>query len=59
VGRLFGLGPNEGPVPGPGRSYLNKKPPTDGIWITINKSKRILTLYKNSIVLQKYPVAIG
>ncbi|MGI6669117.1 MAG: L,D-transpeptidase [Acetivibrionales bacterium] len=43
----------------PAGDDLIKKPPTDGIWITINKSKRILTLYKNSIVLQKYPVAIG
>lgn len=36
-----------------------KKPPTDGKWIIINKSKRILTLYENTKVLRKYPVAIG
>lgn len=36
-----------------------KKPPTDGKWMVINKSKRILTLYENNEVLQKYPVAIG
>lgn len=34
-------------------------PPTEGKWITINKTKRILTLYENKKVLQKYPVAIG
>jgi len=34
-------------------------PPTDGKWIAINKTKRILTLYENKKVLQKYPVAIG
>jgi hypothetical protein len=36
-----------------------KKTPTDGKWIIINKSKRILTLYENTKVIQKYPVAIG
>lgn len=34
-------------------------PPTEGKWIAINKTKRILTLYENKKVLQKYPVAIG
>ncbi|MGE5614425.1 MAG: L,D-transpeptidase [Bacillota bacterium] len=36
-----------------------RKPPTDGKWITINKTKRILTLYENNVVIRKYPVAIG
>ncbi len=36
-----------------------ESPPTEGKWITINKTKRILTLYENTKVLQKYPVAIG
>lgn len=36
-----------------------ESPPTEGKWITINKTKRILTLYENKKVLQKYPVAIG
>ncbi|NLY20569.1 MAG: murein L,D-transpeptidase [Tissierellia bacterium] len=35
------------------------KPPTDGYWIVINKSRRFLTLYKSSEVAKKYPVAIG
>lgn len=30
-----------------------------GKWLVINKSNRILTLYENSSVLRKYPVAIG
>lgn len=34
-------------------------PPTEGKWITINKTKRILTFYENRNVLQKYPIAIG
>ncbi len=33
--------------------------PVSGKWITINKSKRILTLYENKQVLQKHPIAIG
>ncbi len=36
-----------------------ESPPTEGKWITINKTKRILTLYENKKVLQKYPVAVG
>lgn len=38
---------------------LIEAPPSEGKWITINKSKRILTLYENRNVLQKYPIAIG
>ena len=34
-------------------------PPTDAKWITVNKTKRILTLYMGSKVLKKYPVAVG
>lgn len=34
-------------------------PPSEGKWLTINKTKRILTLYENKKVLKKYPVAIG
>lgn len=34
-------------------------PPTESKWITINKTKRILTFYENKNVLQKYPIAIG
>lgn len=34
-------------------------PPSAGKWLVINKSKRILTLYENKIILKKYPVAIG
>ncbi len=38
---------------------LIEAPPADGKWITINKTKRILTLYENRRVLHKYPIAIG
>ncbi|MCX7708324.1 MAG: L,D-transpeptidase [Clostridia bacterium] len=34
-------------------------PPTKDKWITINKTKHILTLYKGSNIVKKYPVAIG
>lgn len=34
-------------------------PPSAGKWLVINKSNRSLTLYENSAVLKKYPVAIG
>lgn len=34
-------------------------PPSNGLWIVINKSKRILTLYENKSVIKKYPIAIG
>ncbi|MFZ5353250.1 MAG: L,D-transpeptidase [Bacillota bacterium] len=34
-------------------------PPTNDLWIVINKSSRILTLYKRNKVIKKYPVAIG
>lgn len=33
--------------------------PVEGLWITINKSKNILTLYKGGKPVKKYPVAIG
>lgn len=35
------------------------KAPTNGYWITINLTKRILTLYRGKAVVKKYPVAIG
>ena len=34
-------------------------PASDGFWITINKSKNILTVYKGAEVYHKYPVATG
>ncbi len=34
-------------------------PPSEGMWIAINKSQRILTLYEGSNILKKYPIAIG
>ncbi|MCC5909318.1 MAG: murein L,D-transpeptidase [Clostridiaceae bacterium] len=34
-------------------------PPTEEQWITINKTKRILTLYKGNEVIKKYPIAQG
>ena len=33
--------------------------PTEGKWITINKTRRILTLYQNMTVIKKYPIAVG
>ncbi|HHV99909.1 MAG TPA: murein L,D-transpeptidase [Clostridiaceae bacterium] len=36
-----------------------KKPPTDSKWMTVNITKRILTLYEGSKVVKKYPVAVG
>lgn len=33
--------------------------PSKNFWITINRTNRILTLYKGRIVIRKYPVAIG
>ncbi len=33
--------------------------PTTGKWITVNKTKRILTLYEGTKVIKKYPVAVG
>ncbi len=33
--------------------------PSKGFWITINRTNRILTLYKGRTVVKKYPVAIG
>lgn len=33
--------------------------PSKGLWITINRTNRILTLYKGMTVVRKYPVAIG
>lgn len=34
-------------------------PASSGYWITINKSKNILTVYKGNAVYHKYPVATG
>lgn len=36
-----------------------RKAPSGGLWITINRTNRILTLYKGRTVVKKYPVAIG
>lgn len=35
------------------------KTPSNEKWIVVNKSKRILTLYKGKEVIKKYPLAIG
>lgn len=42
-------------------SYADKitGAPTNGKWIAINKTKRILTLYEGKKVIKKYPVAVG
>ena len=39
------------------RDYV--KAPTDGNWIVVNKSKRILTMYTGDKVKYKFPVAVG
>lgn len=39
------------------RDYV--KPPTNGNWITVNLTNRILTMYKGNEVLYKFPVAVG
>jgi len=41
--------------------YTDKieNPPSKDYWILINKSRRILTLYKGTDVVKKYPVAVG
>ena len=36
-----------------------EKPPTKGNWIVVNKSRRILTMYRGNQSLGKYPVAVG
>lgn len=36
-----------------------KRSPSKGFWITINRTNRILTLYRGRTVVKKYPVAIG
>ena len=36
-----------------------KKSPSSKMWITINKSNKILTVYYNKTAIKKYPVAIG
>ncbi|WP_157047267.1 L,D-transpeptidase family protein [Alkaliphilus metalliredigens] len=48
-------------VNGSERRYLDviDQPPTKGKWMTINKTKRILTLYEGDKVMKKYPVAQG
>ena len=38
---------------------LIASPPSEGMWIAINKSKRILTLYEGLNILKKYPIAVG
>ncbi|MCX7923009.1 MAG: L,D-transpeptidase family protein [Clostridia bacterium] len=42
-------------------TYLDKvtTAPSKGKWITINKTKRILTLYLDKTVIKKYPIAVG
>ncbi|MDF2566539.1 MAG: ErfK/YbiS/YcfS/YnhG family protein [Massilibacillus sp.] len=36
-----------------------KKSPSSKMWLTINKSNKILTVYWNKTAIKKYPVAIG
>ena len=36
-----------------------EKPPTKGYWITINKTTKILTVYKGSEVDVKFPITLG
>lgn len=45
--------PNIGPVD------RIQKAPSSGYWIAVNKSKKILTVYKGTKVALKFPVALG
>lgn len=36
-----------------------KTPASNNLWITVNKSKRILTVYWNKTAINKYPIALG
>jgi len=36
-----------------------KKSPSSKMWLTVNKSNKILTVYWNKTAIKKYPVAIG
>ncbi len=36
-----------------------KTPASSKVWITVNKSNRILTVYQNKKSIKKYPVALG
>lgn len=36
-----------------------QKPASSKLWITVNKSKRTLTLYWNKTAIKKFPVALG
>lgn len=36
-----------------------KNPPTNGLWIVVNKTKKILTVYNGKEVDVKFPVALG
>ncbi len=36
-----------------------KNPPTKGLWIVVNKTKKILTVYNGTQVDVKFPVALG
>jgi lipoprotein-anchoring transpeptidase ErfK/SrfK len=38
--------------------YVNK-PPSSKMWLTVNKSKKTLTVYWNKTAIKKYPLAIG
>jgi lipoprotein-anchoring transpeptidase ErfK/SrfK len=35
------------------------RPASRGYWIAVNRTRRILTLYKGKTVIKKYPIAIG
>lgn len=35
------------------------RPASRGYWITINRTRRILTLYNGKTVIKKYPIAVG
>lgn len=41
------------------RYDLVKEPPSTGLWIVVNKTKRILTVYNGDHVDVKFPVALG
>lgn len=60
-GKMFRSAINKRMLADKGYKYLDivAAAPTHGKWITINRTKRILTLYNYKTVVKKYPVAIG
>lgn len=61
AGKQFQAALNKRLQHGKGVTYKDyvKKSPSRKIWLTVNKSNKILTVYWNKTAVKKYPVAIG